>query len=53
MPLYIQIEITHYCEMNDKIFNVDVNMWGIARNAIEPISFHLFRGQSNPTIVIS
>jgi hypothetical protein len=38
--------------MNDKILDINVNVWDIARNAIEPISFHLFHGQSNPTTYI-
>jgi hypothetical protein len=39
MPLHIQKEITHYNEMNNKIFNIDtgMNMWDIARNVMEPI----------------
>jgi hypothetical protein len=52
IPLHIQIEITHHSEMNDKIFNIDANMWDIARNVIEPISFHRFHRRSNPTIFI-
>jgi hypothetical protein len=38
----LQIEITHYDEMNDKIFDndIDMNVWDNARNVIESISFH-------------
>jgi hypothetical protein len=47
MPLHIQKEITHYNEMNDKIFSIDIdmNICAIARNGIEPIFFHLFHGE--------
>jgi hypothetical protein len=44
----LQIEITHYDEMNDKLFdidsdiNIDMNVRDTARNVIEPISFHQF-----------
>jgi hypothetical protein len=50
----LQIEITHYDEMNNKIFDIDIdiNVWDNARNVIEPISFHRFQGQSNSTIYI-
>jgi hypothetical protein len=52
----LQIEITHYDEMSDKIFDhdidIDMNVCDNARNAIEPISFHRFHGQSNSTIYI-
>jgi hypothetical protein len=44
---------THYSEMNDKIFDIDMNALDNARNILEPISFHLFHGQcigcSDPT----
>jgi hypothetical protein len=32
----IHIEITHYNEMNDQIFNIDIdmNIWDIARNVM-------------------
>jgi hypothetical protein len=53
----LQIEITHYDEMNDKLFDIDIdinidininmNVCDNARNVIEPISFHQFHGQSN------
>jgi hypothetical protein len=26
MPLHVQKEMTHYSEINDKIFNTDMNM---------------------------
>jgi hypothetical protein len=38
MPLHIQKEMARCNEMNNKIINVDVNMWGIARNVIKRIS---------------
>jgi hypothetical protein len=39
---FLQIEIMHYYEMNDKAFSIDIdmNVWGNARNIIELISFH-------------
>jgi hypothetical protein len=44
IPKLLQIEIIHYDEMNDKIFDIDIdidmNVWDNARNVIEPISFH-------------
>jgi hypothetical protein len=51
MPLHVQKEVTHYNEINDKIFDlyIDINMWDIVRNVIELILFHLFHGQSNST----
>jgi hypothetical protein len=62
IPKLLQIEITHYDEMNDKIFDIDVdidvdididmNVWDNARNATEPISFHRFHRQSNSTIYV-
>jgi hypothetical protein len=57
-PFHVKIEITHYNEMNDKIFDIDINIdidmnvWDNARNVIEPISFHRFHGQRNSTIYI-
>jgi hypothetical protein len=50
IPKLLQIEITHYHEMNDKMFdidtnidiNIDMNVRDNARNVIEPISFHQF-----------
>jgi hypothetical protein len=38
----LQIEITDYDEMNNKIFDIDIdmNVWDNTRNVIEPISFH-------------
>jgi hypothetical protein len=50
----LSIQISHCNEMNDKIFNsdVDMNMWDIPRNIIEPISFHRFHGRSNSPIFI-
>jgi hypothetical protein len=45
--LHVKMEITHYDEMNDKICDIDMNLWDSARNAIEPISFHRFHRQSN------
>jgi hypothetical protein len=53
MPLHVKVEITHYNEMNDKIFDIgigidiDMNMWDNARNVIEPISFYRFHGPGN------
>jgi hypothetical protein len=50
MPLHVTLEITHYEEIRNKIFNIDVdidiymNVWDNARNAIEPISFHSLHG---------
>jgi hypothetical protein len=58
IPKHVQIEITHYNEMNDKIFDIDINInfnmnvWDNARNVIKPFSFHQFHGQSNSTIYI-
>jgi hypothetical protein len=49
-------EITQQDDMNDKVFNIDVDtdmkMWDIARNAIGTISFDRFHGQRNPTTYI-
>jgi hypothetical protein len=42
MPLHVRKEITHYNEMNDKIFDIDMNGWNTGRSVIKPISFHLF-----------
>jgi hypothetical protein len=39
--------------MNDKRFDIDMNVWDNTRNVIEPISFHRFHGQSDSTIYIS
>jgi hypothetical protein len=50
MSWYIQKDRTHYSEINNRISNLDINMWDIATNVIEPISFHLFDAQSNSTI---
>jgi hypothetical protein len=56
IPKLLQIEITHYDEMNDKIFDInininidididiDMNVCDNARNVMEPISFHRFHG---------
>jgi hypothetical protein len=62
IPSHIQKEIIHYTEMNDKVndrisiididIDMNVNVWDIARNLIQPISFHLFQGQSNSTMYI-
>jgi hypothetical protein len=52
IPKLLQIEITHDDEMNDKIFDIDMNVWDNARYAIKPISFHRFHRQSNSTIYI-
>jgi hypothetical protein len=52
MPYGIQKGITHCSEMNEKTFNIDLNIWNIARKIIEPISFHLFHAQSNSTLCI-
>jgi hypothetical protein len=42
MPLQVRKEISQCNEMNDEIFEIgiDINMWGIARDVIEPILFH-------------
>jgi hypothetical protein len=50
MPLHVKAEITHDDEMNDKIFDIDMNVWDNARNVIEPISFHRFDVQSKARI---
>jgi hypothetical protein len=50
MPLHIPKEMTHYSEMNNELFNIDMNMWHIARNIIKPISFHLFHGHGNSRV---
>jgi hypothetical protein len=44
MPLHVKAEMTHYDEMDDKIFDIDIdmNVWVNARNVIESISFHRF-----------
>jgi hypothetical protein len=42
--LHVKVEMTHYDEMNDKIFDIDMNVYDNARNVIELISFHLFHG---------
>jgi hypothetical protein len=46
------IKTTHCSEMNDEIFDIDINMdvWDIATNVIGLISFHLFHGMSSSTI---
>jgi hypothetical protein len=59
-PKLLQIEITHYDEMNNKIFDIDIdidinidinmNVWDTARNATELISFH--RRSNSTTIYI-
>jgi hypothetical protein len=49
MLLQIQKDRTHNGEMKNKRFDIDVNVWDIPRNVTEPISFHLFHGQSNST----
>jgi hypothetical protein len=48
-PLRVKIEITHCDEMNDKIFDIDIdmNLWDNVRNVTEPISFHHFHRPSN------
>jgi hypothetical protein len=55
----LQIKIIHYNEINNKIFDIDIdmNVWDNARNVIEPISFHhyiipSFHGGWNSTIYI-
>jgi hypothetical protein len=45
MSLHVQKEITYWNEMNDKIFDIDMNAWDNAMNAINAInsiSFRLF-----------
>jgi hypothetical protein len=41
---FLQIEITSDNEMNDQVFDIDIdmNMRDIARNAIEKIACHRF-----------
>jgi hypothetical protein len=36
--------------MNDKIFDIDINMWDIARKVREPFSFHLFHRHGTSTV---
>jgi hypothetical protein len=45
LSLHIQKGMVHYNEVNDKIFNIgiDMNMWDLGRNSMESISFHLFQ----------
>jgi hypothetical protein len=50
--LDVKGEITDYDEINDKIFDVDMNVWDNARNITEPISFHYFHDRSNSMIDI-
>jgi hypothetical protein len=52
IPKLLQIEITQNNEINDKTYDIDMNVCDNARNVIEPISFHRFHGQSNSTIYI-
>jgi hypothetical protein len=54
MPLHVKVKIIHYDEMNDKIFDIDIdmNVWDNAINVIDMISFHRFHGQSNSTTYI-
>jgi hypothetical protein len=60
IPKLLQNEMTHYDEMNDKIFdidididiNIDMNVCDNARNVIEQISFHQFHGGRDSTISI-
>jgi hypothetical protein len=52
MPFHVKVEIIHYDEMNDKIFDTDMSVWDNARNVIESISFHRFHGPDNSTIYI-
>jgi hypothetical protein len=48
MPLHVKIEITHYDEKNDTIFDIDIDIdidieltvCDNARNVTEPISFY-------------
>jgi hypothetical protein len=47
MSLHVRKEIIHSNEMNDQIFNVDMNAWDNVRNVIKPIPFHLFHAQRN------
>jgi hypothetical protein len=47
MPLHVEIAITHYDEINDTMFDIDMNVWDNAGNAIEPISLHRFHGPGN------
>jgi hypothetical protein len=52
IPKLLQIEITHYDEMNDKICDINMNVLDDARNVIESISFHRFHGPSNSPIYL-
>jgi hypothetical protein len=45
-------EIIDYSEMNDKTFDIDMNMCDTARNVIALISFHLFHGHRYSTMQI-
>jgi hypothetical protein len=47
MPLHVQKEITHCDEINDKIFDIDMNVRDNARNVIESISSRLIHAQGN------
>jgi hypothetical protein len=55
IPELLQIEITHYHEVNNKIFDIDIdvdididmNVWDNARNVIKLISFHRFHGPTD------
>jgi hypothetical protein len=53
-PLRIPKEITHSNEMDDQMFDIDIDMnmimWDIPRNVTGSISFHRFRGQTTSTI---
>jgi hypothetical protein len=34
MPVHVRKGITHYNVMNDKIFDIDMNVWDFAGNVI-------------------
>jgi hypothetical protein len=38
--------------MTDKISDIDMNVRDIARNVLEPISFHPFDKQNNSTVLL-
>jgi hypothetical protein len=37
VPMAHPKKVTHYDEMNDKMFDIDMNVWNNARNVIDPI----------------
>jgi hypothetical protein len=43
----VRQEITHYNEMKNRIFDINLNMRDNARRAIAPTWFYPFHGQGN------